>query len=173
MIFVVSIIISFVYGWQLTLVVLTCCPFIIISTAMVAKIQGSLTVKELKAYSFAGAVAEEVIGGIRTVVAFSGEKKEQKRYEQLLEPTKSMGKKKGFYSGIGNGIMWLIIYIAYAIALWYGVNQILKDRFQENPEYTPTVLIVVLFGVIMGAMNLGFCSPQIESFSAAKGIHLN
>lgn len=169
MIFVVSIIISFVYGWQLTLVVITCCPFIIISTALVAKIQGSLTVKELKAYSFAGAVAEEVIGGIRTVVAFSGESKEQMRYNKLLDPTISMGKKKGLYCGIGNGIMWLIIYVAYAIALWYGVNQILKDRFTENPEYTPTVLIVVLFGVIMGAMNLGFCSPQIEAFSAAKG----
>lgn len=169
MIFIVSIVISFVYSWQLTLVVLTCCPFIIISTAMVAKIQGSLTVKELKAYSFAGAVAEEVIGGIRTVVAFSGERKEQNRYNKLLDPTVSMGKKKGLYSGIGNGIMWLIIYVAYAIALWYGVNQILKDRFSENPEYTPTVLIVVLFGVIMGAMNLGFCSPQIEAFAAAKG----
>ncbi|KAL5289501.1 pgp-2.2 family protein [Megaselia abdita] len=169
MIFIVSIVISFIYGWQLTLVVLTCCPFIIISTALVAKIQGSLTVKELKAYSFAGAVAEEVIGGIRTVVAFSGETNEQKRYNKLLEPTVSMGKKKGLYSGIGNGIMWLIIYVAYAIALWYGVNQILKDRFTENPQYTPTVLIVVLFGVIMGAMNLGFCSPQIEAFSAARG----
>lgn len=157
------------YGWELTLVVLTCCPFIIISTAMVAKIQGSLTVKELQAYSFAGAVAEEVIGGIRTVAAFSGESKEQARYNKLLQPTLAMGNKKGLYSGIGNGIMWLIIYVAYAIALWYGVNQILKDRFTEDPHYTPAVLIVVLFGVIMGAMNLGFCSPQIEAFSAARG----
>ena len=34
------------------------------------------TAKEQTAYAAAGAVAEEVIGGIRTVVAFGGEKTE-------------------------------------------------------------------------------------------------
>jgi len=34
---------------------------------------------ELKAYARAGAVAEEVLGAIRTVVAFGGEQKECKR----------------------------------------------------------------------------------------------
>ena len=34
---------------------------------------------ELKAYAAAGSVAEEVLGAIRTVVAFGGEQKESKR----------------------------------------------------------------------------------------------
>ena len=37
------------------------------------------TVKELKAYASAGAIAEEVLAGIRTVAAFGGEKKESSR----------------------------------------------------------------------------------------------
>ena len=36
----------------------------------------SFTGKELKAYAKAGAVAEEVLGAIRTVYAFGGQKKE-------------------------------------------------------------------------------------------------
>lgn len=36
--------------------------------------------KELQAYEKAGAVAEEVIVGIRTVIALNGQKKEIKRY---------------------------------------------------------------------------------------------
>jgi len=38
------------------------------------------TQKELAAYAKAGAIAEEVLGAIRTVVAFGGEKKECARY---------------------------------------------------------------------------------------------
>ena len=38
-----------------------------------------MTSKELKAYAKAGAVAEEVFGAIRTVVAFGGEEKESNR----------------------------------------------------------------------------------------------
>ena len=39
----------------------------------------SMTKKELEAYSKAGAVAEEVLGSIRTVVAFGGQNKEVQR----------------------------------------------------------------------------------------------
>jgi len=39
-----------------------------------------MTKKELEAYAKAGAVAEEVIGAIRTVTAFGGQNKEVLRY---------------------------------------------------------------------------------------------
>ncbi|XP_005191448.1 multidrug resistance protein homolog 49 isoform X2 [Musca domestica] len=167
--FVIAIVASFVYGWQLTLVVLASCPLIIISTALVAKIQSSLTEKELKAYSGAGAVAEEVLGGIRTVFAFSGERKEQERFSQRLIPAETIGRRKGLFSGLGAGTMWFIIYCCYAIAMWYGVSLILNERHDENRHYTPAVLVIILFGVIMGAQNLGFSSPHLESFATAKG----
>ncbi|XP_037948003.1 multidrug resistance protein homolog 49 [Teleopsis dalmanni] len=169
MTFITGIIASFFYGWKLTLVVITCCPFIIISTAMVAKIQSSLTQKELKAYSAAGAVAEEVFSGIRTVLAFSGERKETERFNKLLSPAENTGRKKGLYSGIGAGTMWFIIYCCYAIAMWYGVKLILAERDAEVRYYTPAVLVIVLFGIIMGAQNLGFASPHVEAFGTAKG----
>jgi ATP-binding cassette, subfamily B (MDR/TAP), member 1 len=38
-----------------------------------------MTKKELDAYAKAGAVAEEVLGSIRTVVAFGGQEKEAAR----------------------------------------------------------------------------------------------
>lgn len=42
--------------------------------------QSSLSLKELKAYGSAGVVAEEVLGSIRTVVAFGGEDVERERF---------------------------------------------------------------------------------------------
>lgn len=43
------------------------------------QVQSSLTVKELNSYSYAGSAAEEVLSGIRTVIAFGGEDKEVQR----------------------------------------------------------------------------------------------
>ena len=44
----------------------------------------SYTVREQRAYASAGGIAEEVLSGIRTVVAFGGEEKEAERYEEFM-----------------------------------------------------------------------------------------
>ncbi|KAH8297255.1 hypothetical protein KR044_008793 [Drosophila immigrans] len=173
MTFIMGIVASFIYGWKLTLVVLSCSPFIMVATAMVAKIQSSLAEKELKAYSEAGGVAEEVFSGIRTVLAFSGEAKENDRFAKRLIPAEVTGRKKGLYSGIGAGVMWLLIYCCMAIAIWYGVDLILDDRGLDDRQYTPAVLVIVLFAIIMGAQNLGFSSPHVDSFAVALGAARN
>ncbi|XP_072756399.1 multidrug resistance protein homolog 49 isoform X2 [Anoplolepis gracilipes] len=167
--FVTSIVISFLYGWKLTLVVLSCAPIIVIATAIVAKVQSSLSALELAAYGQAGSVAEEVLASIRTVVAFNGEKKEVERYSEKLIPAEKTGIKRSMWSGIGGGVMWLIIYLSYALAFWYGVQLILDDRLKEVKEYTPAVLVIVLFGVLSGAQNMGLTLPHLEAFAVARG----
>ncbi|XP_032690175.1 multidrug resistance protein homolog 49 isoform X1 [Odontomachus brunneus] len=167
--FSTSIIISFVYGWKLTLVVLSCAPIIVIATAVVAKVQSSLSALELAAYGQAGSVAEEVLGAIRTVVAFNGEQKEVERYAEKLVPAERTGIRRGMWSGVGGGVMWLIIYLSYALAFWYGLQLILNDREKEDKEYTPAVLVIVFFGVLSGAQNMGLTSPHLEAFAVARG----
>ncbi|KAL0879462.1 hypothetical protein ABMA27_003213 [Loxostege sticticalis] len=166
--FVTAVIISFCYGWELTLVILACAPVIILTTAVVAKVQSSLTTQELKAYSIAGVIAEEVLSAIRTVVAFGGEQKEISRYSKRLEPAKKMGTKKGIYSGLGSGFMWFIIYATYALSFWFGVGLILDSRHEEEPEYTAAVLMIVFFSVLQGAQNVGLTSPHMEAINAAR-----
>ncbi|XP_072945637.1 multidrug resistance protein homolog 49 [Epargyreus clarus] len=166
--FVTAVIISFAYGWELTLVILSCAPIIIATTAIVAKIQSSITTQELKAYSIAGVVAEEVLASIRTVVAFGGEEKEIERYRVRLEPANKMGTRKGVYSGLGSAVMWFIIYATYALSFWYGVGLILESRHEERPIYTPAVLMIVFFSVLQGAQNVGLTSPHLEAMASAR-----
>uniref|UniRef100_A0A336LJ59 ABC-type xenobiotic transporter n=1 Tax=Culicoides sonorensis TaxID=179676 RepID=A0A336LJ59_CULSO len=166
--FVFSIIFAFIYGWKLTLVILSCSPIIIVSTAYVAKMQTSLTEKELESYSSAGSVAEEVLSAVKTVFAFSGQAKEVERYSERLIPAEKNGIKKAIYTGSGGGIMWLIIYLIYALAFWYGMALILEDRDKEIKEYTPAALIIILFGVLSGAQNLGLTLPHLEAFNVAR-----
>ncbi|KAJ2945156.1 hypothetical protein O0L34_g9219 [Tuta absoluta] len=166
--FVTAVVISFVYGWELTLVILSCTPIIIATTAVVAWVQSSLTTQELEAYSIAGVIAEEVLSSIRTVVAFGGEEKEIKRYELRLDPAKQTGIKKGMWSGIGSGVMWLIIYATYSLSFWYGVTLILESRRQNDTVYTPATLMIVFFSVLQGAQNVGLTSPHLEALTSAR-----
>lgn len=131
--FSASIIISFIYGWKLTLVVMSCAPIIVIATAVVAKVQSSLSALELAAYGQAGSVAEEVLGAIRTVVAFNGEEKEVLRYTEKLAPAERTGIKRGMWSGVGGGVMWLIIYLSYALAFWY--VSFMNEKYIPEPKF--------------------------------------
>lgn len=46
---------------------------------------------------------------------------------------------------------------------------ILEDRPKEYKEYTPAVLVIVFFGVLSGAQNMGLTSPHLEAFAVARG----
>lgn len=167
--FLISSVMSFLHGWKLTLVVLSVAPVIMLSTALVAKMQSTLVVREQKSYGSAGSAVEEALSSIRTVVAFSGQQKEVQRYADRLQPAEQMGCKRGLYTGLGNGSMWGLMHCSYALTFWYGVELIIESRQNGDTEYTPAVLIIVLFGVITGAMNMGLASPHLEAFALAQG----
>lgn len=103
----------------------------------------ALSKKEMNSYSAAANVAEEVLSGIRTVFAFGGEKVEIERYNNRLINAKKAVKLKGFFSGLGDGIMRFMYYGCYALTYWYGVQLVLGDRDKVDKEYTPAVLMIV------------------------------
>lgn len=88
-----------------------------------------------------------MLGGIRTVVAFCGEKREIERYDRLLVPAQNAGVHKGLSSGIGEGIMRFLFFASNALAYWYGVRLVLMDRDKTDKEYTPAVLMIVSKGM--------------------------
>lgn len=90
-------------------------------------------------------MVEEVLASIRTVVAFGGEKMEEKRYNNFLEPARRAGKLKGMFSGLNDSILKGMLFISSAAAFWYGAHFILDDRYKAplDQEYTPAVLLIV------------------------------
>uniref|UniRef100_A0A7N6B0Q5 ATP-binding cassette, sub-family B (MDR/TAP), member 4 n=1 Tax=Anabas testudineus TaxID=64144 RepID=A0A7N6B0Q5_ANATE len=155
--FITSFIIGFSRGWKLTLVILA------VSPALAISVLTSFTSKEQTAYAKAGAVAEEVLSAIRTVFAFSGQDREIKRYHKNLEDAKRMGIKKALSSNIAMGFTFLMIYLSYALAFWYGSTLVL------NFEYTIGTLLTVFFVVLIGAFAMGQTSPNIQTFASARG----
>ncbi|KAM5303115.1 ATP-dependent translocase ABCB1 isoform 2-T2 [Glossophaga mutica] len=161
--FLTGFIVGFTRGWKLTLVILAVSPVLGLSAAVWAKILSSFTNKELCAYAKAGAVAEEVLAAIRTVIAFGGQKKELERYNENLEEAKRIGIRKAVTVNISIGAAFLIIYASYALAFWYGTSLVLSG------EYSIGQVLTVFFSVLIGAFSIGQTSPSIEAFANARG----
>ncbi|KAG6930565.1 ATP binding cassette subfamily B member 1, partial [Chelydra serpentina] len=161
--FLTGFIVGFTRGWKLTLVILAVSPVLGLSAALWAKILSAFTDKELTAYAKAGAVAEEVLAAIRTVIAFGGQKKEIKRYHTNLEDAKNIGIKKAITANISMGIAFLLIYASYALAFWYGASLVLSDY------YTIGKVLTVFFAILIGAFSVGQTAPGMEAFANARG----
>ncbi|XP_053289020.1 ATP-binding cassette, sub-family B (MDR/TAP), member 4 [Pleuronectes platessa] len=161
--FLSAFVIGFTKGWKLTLVILAVSPALGLSAALFSKVLTSFTSKEQAAYAKAGAVAEEVLSAIRTVFAFSGQDREIKRYHKNLEDAKVMGIKKALSANISMGFTFMVIYLSYALAFWYGSTLILSN------EYTIGSVLTVLFVVLIGAFTLGQSSANIQTFASARG----
>nr|XP_045016869.1 phosphatidylcholine translocator ABCB4 isoform X4 [Jaculus jaculus] len=156
-------IVGFIRGWKLTLVILAISPVLGLSAAVWAKILSAFSDKELAAYAKAGAVAEEALGAIRTVIAFGGQNKELERYQKHLENAKQIGIKKAISANISMGIAFLLIYSSYALAFWYGSTLVISK------EYTIGNAMTVFFSILIGAFSVGQAAPCIDAFANARG----
>ncbi|XP_017679387.1 PREDICTED: ATP-binding cassette sub-family B member 5 isoform X2 [Lepidothrix coronata] len=162
--FLAGIIIGFIYGWKLTLVILAVSPLLAASAGIWSTLLASLTAKELSAYAKAGAVAEEILTAIRTVVAFNGQQKALEKYNANLETAKRVGVKKSITTNTCLGVSQFVIFGSYALAFWYGTKLIAED---EN--YDIGRLLIVFFSVLVGAFSLGQAAPNLESVAKARG----
>ncbi|XP_059147295.1 ATP-dependent translocase ABCB1-like [Physella acuta] len=158
---IVSIIITFTFGWKLTLVVLCAYPVIIGGAAAANWSIGKTTMKEREAYARAGAVAEQAISNIRTVVAFGGEEKEAKRYYENLKHARKFGVERGIANGLGQGMLWCSIFFGYALGFYYG-GQLIRSG-----EYTVSSTVVVFFSTFISAVYLGYAIPATNGIYVA------
>eukprot|EP00079_Xenopus_tropicalis_P037616 XP_017951387.1 PREDICTED: multidrug resistance protein 1-like [Xenopus tropicalis] len=163
--FISGIIIGFVHGWKLTLVIMSVSPLLGASAAVWTKLLANFTSKELNAYGKAGAVAEEVLTAIRTVVAFNGQKKALKQYDKHLENAKKVGIRKSITTNLSMGIAQFLIFGAYALGFWYGT----KLTVDEPDTYTIGKVLIVFFSVLIGTFSLGQAAPNLESIASARG----
>ncbi|KAG7503537.1 hypothetical protein JOB18_040365 [Solea senegalensis] len=159
-VFVCGFLVGFIGGWKLTLVMVAVSPLIVIGIGLLSVAMSMLIDKEMKAYAKAGAVANEVLSTVRTIAAFGGEEKASERYDRNLADAQTWGVTKGIIIGSFNGYLWIIIFLCYALALWYGAKLVI-----DTGELSPGTLLQVFFGVLAAAINLGEGIAYLEGFA--------
>ncbi|CAJ0767505.1 3661_t:CDS:10 [Entrophospora sp. SA101] len=161
--FIGGFIVALVKVWKLTLVLCSVLPLLAISGVVISKSLSSDASEGQDAYAAAGGVAEQVLSGIRTVVAFGGEQREIQRYISKLEIAYKFGKRKSIVNGLGMGFMLIAMFGSYGLAFWYGSILIV------NGEENGGDILNAFFAVMIGAFSIGNAAPYLASVSNALG----
>uniref|UniRef100_A0A915NPN1 ABC transmembrane type-1 domain-containing protein n=1 Tax=Meloidogyne floridensis TaxID=298350 RepID=A0A915NPN1_9BILA len=149
-------------SWQMTLVMLGVSPFLVISFVGSATAASKLVRKEMSAYSAAGAVAEEVLNGIKTVTSFNAQYFEIGRYKKHLDEGRKTGICKGTWIAFFAGIHLLVMFGSMGAAFWYGTWLVLHGTI------SPGTVFAVFWSVVAGALRIGQALPEIGVIVASK-----
>ncbi|CAI5535201.1 unnamed protein product, partial [Closterium sp. Naga37s-1] len=160
--FLGGFVVAFISGWQLALVMLATLPLLAVAGGVITVVVQQSTSKGQQAYTAAGTIVEECVGAIRTVAAFTAERKSVQAYAAHLHAAFKEGVKQGLASGFGYGLTIFVMFCSYALALWYG------SKLIADSSYTGGKVFSVLFGVIIGGMSLGQASPSFAAFASGR-----
>ncbi|KAK8693708.1 hypothetical protein V6N13_071279 [Hibiscus sabdariffa] len=160
--FIGGFVVAFIRGWLLTLVMLSCLPLLVIAGAAVSLIIANTASQGQNAYAKAAAVVEQTIGSIRTVASFTGENQAISNYDKFLVCAYRSGVYQGLVSGIGLGLIMLVVFCSYALAVWFGGRMILENG------YTGGDVVSVIVAIMTGSMSLGQASPCVNAFAAGQ-----
>ncbi|CAF1325741.1 unnamed protein product [Adineta ricciae] len=155
----------FVVNWTLTLIQLCIVPFIFVCSIVFSRLISNATKNELKTYSEAGQIAQEVFSSFRTVLSLNGVKFEQKRYDNALRRSRWSSVQKGAIFGIFVGSIALAIYFVYIVGSISG--SLLMSYGEDTLGITEILIVTTAFAECMGYFST--IGPFAESFSEAQG----
>ncbi|CAN8311937.1 unnamed protein product [Cochlearia groenlandica] len=160
--FIAGFAIGFTSVWQISLVTLSIVPLIALAGLIYAFVGTGLIASVRKSYVKAGEIAEEVIGNVRTVQAFTGEEKAVRSYREALKNTYVYGRKAGLAKGLGLGSMHCVLFLSWALLVWYTSTVVHKGIANGGESFT-TMLNVVIAGLALGQ-----AAPDISTFIRAR-----
>lgn len=117
---------------------------------------------EMQDYSMAGAIAEEVLAGVRTVHAFCAQEFEVKRYATCLQSAQGTSTCKHVGIAGAAGAYQLCLFSGMGIAFWYGTTLVFEGVM------SPGSVFATFWACIVGAMRIGNALPQLNVVVGAK-----
>ena len=158
-----GLIILFVTSIQLSLIMAVVLPVVLVIAIGYGRKVRRLSRSVQDAIAESTSVAEESIGGIRTVRSFGREAREKIRYGESVEHSFELAKHRALLGGLFSGGVSFLAYATIAIILWYGGTLVL-DGVMSGGELTAYILYVLFV-----AFSLGVLSGLWTDFAKAVG----
>ncbi|UJR34425.1 hypothetical protein I4U23_021832 [Adineta vaga] len=162
---VFSLTMSFFINWELSLIMSFIIPIVITGSVIFSRLVASETENELRTYSKAGHIVQEVFSSVRTVFSLNGTKFERQRYEKELDPTCWSSIRKGAVYGVFNGWLSLTTYLVFALGFIFG--SILMSYGKHEFNLSNILIVVIMFAECVGYF--GMIGPFFQSLSEARG----
>ncbi|KAG2570456.1 hypothetical protein PVAP13_7KG048209 [Panicum virgatum] len=157
--FIFGYAVGFTKSWKIALAVFAVTPLMMSCGIAYKAIYGGLTARDEASYQRAGSVAQQAISSIRTVLSFVMEDRLADKYAEWLNKAAPIGIKMGFAKGAGMGMIYLVTYSQWALALWYGSELVAKGEIKGGDA------IACFFGVMVGGRGLALSLSYYAQFA--------
>ena len=122
------------------------------------------------AYREAGGLSEEALYEVKTVIAYNGQERIAKQYQEKLRPCLDMQSKDGFTFGLGWSLYYGTLFVFQGVLFWLASVLITYD--QENwltgEELAPGFVITLFFAVAVSSHQLGNALPALQYLTKAR-----
>jgi len=158
-----TVIILFVTNWRLSLLMLSIVPVVVLAAFYFGRLLRKVSKEFQDRVADANARAEEAIGGIRVVQAFTAEPLEARTYADLIGASFKVALRRARIRAIFNPVVFFAMFTAIGIVLWYGGRLVIAG------ELTPGQLVALLVYTFSVAGAVGAFSGLFSQFQEALG----
>ncbi|WVZ69167.1 hypothetical protein U9M48_018000 [Paspalum notatum var. saurae] len=113
-------------------------------------------------YEDASQVATDAVSNIRTVAAYSAEKRVMTMYSQKCKVSKKQGITAGIVGGLGFGFAFLILYVTFGICFYVGA------QFVRHNKSTFGDVFKVFFALMVSTIGMARTSAMASDSTKAK-----
>ncbi|XP_077383146.1 ATP-dependent translocase ABCB1-like [Festucalex cinctus] len=157
-----GVILAFVYGWELTLLVLVLVPILAVAGTVEMELLAGQAAKDKKELEKAGQIVTEAIENIRTVASLTREPKFESLFNNNLQIPYRNAQKKAHMQGFGFSFSQAMIYFTYAICFWFGAWLVNQGRMDVEGVF------LVIMAILYGSMAVGEANSFTPNYANAK-----
>jgi len=153
----------FYSSWKLSLMMLSCIPFVILAVALIGRRVKQHSKASQDALSECSSVVEEVCQAIADVKSYGNESYEQARYGMGLRKFYDVTVRGARMRGLFLSFIIFVMFGTIAAVVWFGARMLASDQI-NSIQFTSFILFSIFVGASLGAF------PEIMSqISAMNG----
>ncbi|XP_038878643.1 putative ABC transporter B family member 8 [Benincasa hispida] len=149
------------FSWRLALVAFPSMILLVIPGVTYGKYLVHVTNKRHKEYGKANGIVEQALSSIKTIYAFTAEKRVLENYKRILERTTKVGIKQGIAKGLAVGSSGLAFAI-WGLIAWYGSRLVMYKGESGGKIYAAGI------SFILAGLSLGVALPDLKHLTEAS-----